>query len=1038
MVAEAPSTPRVAPIKLKLNFGSKLASASGTGTPYTPTPTLEDTFAYESPIALPRKGKGKEKAATVVDAAQDDSPSTPAKVGGKRKKDAKPTKISLSIPALPTSNGESAERQPSPIENRAQSEAGPSRPRSVTPLAQAALDDDEPKQEEEESAVISPAPQIASLPVTPAASDKAIAKSRGRPSSSKRTAKFTPKSRLNKAKARARPSAIPSHIQSEISTPSTPSTPSGLNHSTSLPETPGGEGSVRMESSENTSLDPLSLPMSPAGAEYDIGEAPSTPQGGGGDDLATPATGRGRRGGGRWMRVKRPLKELLNRIMTEIRKKDDYALFEEPVDLEAFPEYLDAIGGEGNMMDMGTMQSKVDNGEYTSIEQIEADLKTLVGSAQKFNPPGSIPYNSASRILAIGMKHVERSKPLVLTPSPSPTRNSATPFRGGSVVSGREKEDTIAPGYEEPATAIEALPPSLVIPEKMLDFPPNSLQALAVGWNLNGGRRLHAKRVVRSREKFGGKWRHWELDGTRDVAEMEDIENLLDQWRFKGREQLRQVVNWKALRKNGSWWESDASLASTSTIAGNPPTPYAAYSPRRDKIIERELGANEWGLNADIDAEMAFIRKRTGMRDADGSEVLAEHIRPMRPRHPERELPSPPNLINIYDDNVNLKTAKRPVGDWVREMCTGDTLGEAYLTSVDRFIRGAMASASPPSLSQQDSPDRKGEDEKADSAHDAMPLDEYVFKEYQDGVLSSGARHVAFTTFEALNSTCPPRPSATPSVLFSKGSTSQAMQYEPSWAVESARQAYARYAMKKLTSADNPMDIKPLLRMENDFLHQGVGGKSGVQEGLNWIGNEIERMDKEVRAELRADEEDADGDKNEAGSSSQGTTTSGHSAEVKRKREDDGMEVEIEQGDYKKAKMEASASDPQITAPPSSCSDSASRSSGRLTNVPPNTIETNGTTIPSTDANKPSTVPADTPELRRLRLELVALSKFYPLPALKKMTKEEADKLLPFNVRALMTVPSAVPVPPFGPPGVEPPKGKEKDKGRDGEGKKRK
>lgn len=30
------------------------------------------------------------------------------------------------------------------------------------------------------------------------------------------------------------------------------------------------------------------------------------------------------------MRVKKPLKELLQKIMVEIRKKDDYALFEEP------------------------------------------------------------------------------------------------------------------------------------------------------------------------------------------------------------------------------------------------------------------------------------------------------------------------------------------------------------------------------------------------------------------------------------------------------------------------------------------------------------------------------------------------------------------------------------------------------------------------------------------------------------------------------------------------------------------------------------
>jgi hypothetical protein len=41
--------------------------------------------------------------------------------------------------------------------------------------------------------------------------------------------------------------------------------------------------------------------------------------------------------------------------------------------------------------------------------------------------------------------------------------------------------------------------------------------------------------------------------------------------------------------------------------------------------------------------------------------------------------------------------------------------------------------------------------------------------------------------------------------------------------------------------------------------------------------------------------------------------------------------------------------------------------------------------------------------LRQLRLELVAVSKFYPLASLKKMSKDQAKKLLPASVRGLMT-----------------------------------
>ncbi|WVF70522.1 hypothetical protein IAT40_005312 [Kwoniella sp. CBS 6097] len=1036
MVAQEPSTPRVAPIKLKLNLGGKLGASSSNNTPSTPTPAFSSHNTTETPTAASRKGKGRAKALQ-VDAAQDDPVSTPVKASGK-KKATKSTKISLSIPALSASNN----REHSESENNAQEdeqpEAGPSRPRSATPQQPIEVDEAEEvvvDGAEDDPAVTSPASRAAQSPVTPAPALKATPKSRGRPSSSKRTAKFTPKGRLNKAKARARPSAIPSHLQSEISTPATPS---ALSQSVLLPETPDGQRSIKLESSENTSPDPLSLPMSPSAAGYGTGEIPSTPQGDGGDDVATPATGRGRRGG-RWMRVKRPLKELLNRIMTEIRKKDDYALFEEPVDLEAFPDYLGVIGGEANMMDMGTMQSKVDNGEYTSIEQIEADLKTLVTSAQKFNPPGTIPYNSASRILTIGMKHVERSRPLVLTPSPSPTRNSATPFRGGSVVSGRDKEDTVAPGYEEPATAIEDLPPSSVIPEKMLDFPPNSLQALAVGWNMNGGRRIHAKRIVRSREKFSGKWRHWDLDGTRDVAEMEDIESLLDQWRSKNGDDMRNVVNLKAVRRSGAWWESDASLASTSTMAGNPPLPYAAYAPRRDKIIERELGPNEWGLNAAIEHEVSFLRKRTGMKEADGSEILAEHIRPMIPRHPKRELPPPPNLINIYD--TNPKKPNRPVGDWIREMCTGDTTGEAYLTSVDTFVQGAMASASTSSStsaslsvsSRPDSLDLKGNVEKGEAVDEAMPLDEYVFRNYQNGILSSGARHVAWTTFNALTSALP----AERQSYTSSSSTATEVASRPSWAIESARQAYARYAMKQLTSPANPMDIKPLLRMENDFLHVGVGGKSGVTEGLDWIGREIGRMDKDLREKQKGDELDLESVQDKAGPTTGIQDTAGRGgADGKRKREDDAMDVDGDKSDNKKIKIEEPALQ---SAGLSSGNTEQPESSAKPAVALPLVTKPNGIALLPTTTES-GTALEDTPELRRLRLELVALSKFYPLPALKKMTREEADKLLPLNVRGLM-VSGMVPLRGSAYPESktkEKYKDKERDRGKDGEGKKRK
>ena len=49
-------------------------------------------------------------------------------------------------------------------------------------------------------------------------------------------------------------------------------------------------------------------------------------------------------------------------------------LFEEPVDLDQFPAYLGIVGGEENMMDLGTMQGKVDDGEYRSMDAVEVSV----------------------------------------------------------------------------------------------------------------------------------------------------------------------------------------------------------------------------------------------------------------------------------------------------------------------------------------------------------------------------------------------------------------------------------------------------------------------------------------------------------------------------------------------------------------------------------------------------------------------------------------------------------------------------------------
>lgn len=141
-------------------------------------------------------------------------------------------------------------------------------------------------------------------PTTPSGSASKAQTSPGKKSSIKRSAK--PSASKKKTGPR-RPSAIPQRLLSSTST--TPSKPS-----VAIPETPT-QVKVELEN-----LSPASSSIPPAEVTNI-----STPSQNDGEE--TPGTGKRPI---KWMRVKKPLKELLQKIMVEIRKKDDYALFEEP------------------------------------------------------------------------------------------------------------------------------------------------------------------------------------------------------------------------------------------------------------------------------------------------------------------------------------------------------------------------------------------------------------------------------------------------------------------------------------------------------------------------------------------------------------------------------------------------------------------------------------------------------------------------------------------------------------------------------------
>lgn len=555
-------------------------------------------------------------------------------------------------------------------------------------------------------------------------------------------------------------------------------------------------------------------------------------------------------------------------------------------------------------------------------------------AALAFNLPGTAAYREAEKVFKHGLKHIERSRPLVLTPSPS-----LSPSARPSMLPDSERVT--------PARTKE-IKPEFLIPEAMLEFPANSAQAKAVGWNLTGGRRVRAKRLVRGREKFIGKWRDNLPDGSYDVAEMDDPADMLERLRTRTASSWKEVPDWVGMYEDDQdWWEWEGLGGPT----GQPPLPGTARL-KPKPLRMKTLNIAEFGRFEDVNREISQARaaalpdghEMPFFSELDDAELMATHLRPDPPRGPKAQSLPPQNFVDV--------NAGKPALNYVYDVAFGDVRGEAYALSVKRFLEGATK-------------DKNDEDKSA--------LEEHVATNWHNGVLQTRLSLAANNAVNALSAAASSNSTPTPGVL------------------ESARSAYARLALRRLTSAENPLDLQPLLREPTDFMHVGVGGKSGVEDALKWVGDEIARVIRE-RQPTNGGAKEGDGDVDMAVKLEGGAT--------KRRAEDEGEGEGAGASRAKRIKLESEVEGNGvngITAEPN----------GKpVANAEPNaTAPPNGIEQPVVKAEPPKPAADGEDGLRQLRLELVALSKFYPLASLKKMDGTDAARLLPANVRNLMTRP---------------------------------
>lgn len=99
------------------------------------------------------------------------------------------------------------------------------------------------------------------------------------------------------------------------------------------------------------------------------------------------------------------LQEKFNWLLKQLRLKDEYGFFLEPVDPLQVPEYRDVIK---RPMDFGTMAKKVTAKQYPTFQAFQDDVDLICSNCKLFNPPDTLYWRSADRIEKMAPKLIAK------------------------------------------------------------------------------------------------------------------------------------------------------------------------------------------------------------------------------------------------------------------------------------------------------------------------------------------------------------------------------------------------------------------------------------------------------------------------------------------------------------------------------------------------------------------------------------------------------------------------------------------------------
>lgn len=90
-----------------------------------------------------------------------------------------------------------------------------------------------------------------------------------------------------------------------------------------------------------------------------------------------------------------PLEEAMSRLLDQIFAKDSQEIFTEPVDIEEVPDYMNVVT---HPMDLSTMRTKLRDGKYEKLDDMENDFNLMIQNCLAYNNKDTIFYRAGIRM----------------------------------------------------------------------------------------------------------------------------------------------------------------------------------------------------------------------------------------------------------------------------------------------------------------------------------------------------------------------------------------------------------------------------------------------------------------------------------------------------------------------------------------------------------------------------------------------------------------------------------------------------------------